>query len=131
MERRFQAMLQGAKPEPVKSAEKKAKGDFFQLMIANAPKTCQECGQSLAGTMSINPAAVVCHILKKSRVKSVAENLVNIVYLCGDHHDLLDNGGKKKVMAMKIFPELKKRVKKLLPQITQEEKRFIQDYLLP
>ena len=131
LEKRRQMKLDGPKPEALKRAEKKAKGVYFANQIEKAPLKCEECGVSLAGTKAINPAAIVAHVLKKSKVKSVANDPLNTIYLCGDHHDMFDNGGEKKVKAMKIYEKARHITKLLLPNIPESERRYIPKYFLP
>lgn len=115
------AQLKEQKPERNKL------GKFFAEMIANAPKNCTECGQSLKGTMIINSSACVAHILPKRTFKSVATNKDNIIYLCIDCHNTLDN---LRPVKMKIYPELKERVQLLIPLLTESEKSKILVHLL-
>lgn len=115
------AQLKDQKPERNKV------GKFFAEMITNAPKNCTECGKSLKATMLINPSACVAHILPKRSFKSVATNKDNIIYLCIDCHHTLDNFSPVK---MKIYPELKGRVRLLMPLLTQSEISKIPENLL-
>lgn len=138
MEERFQKMLNSGKTTKKNAlADKKKKADFFVDAIKKAPKKCQECGEPLAGTIAINPAAVVAHILPKREnggCPSVAAHPLNKVYLCGDCHTDMDNmGGKKGVhlKLMKIYPLMRERVAAMWPEIAEHEKKNVPDTLKP
>lgn len=126
--------LTGAKPEGVKKQEKKAQGVYFADQVAKAPKCCENCGKSLAGTKAINPAAIVAHIVPKSEKQgcpSVALHPSNRWYACGDCHTNYDNKGAAFVQAMPIFPTLVERVKLFYDEIEPAERRRVPAYFRP
>lgn len=132
-QQRQEMKLKGKKPDSLKRQEAKAKAGFFDAMIARAPKKCMESGKSLAGTMAINPAAVVAHILpkrEKNGFPSVALNPLNIVYLEGSVHTDFDNKGKEYILKMKIYQLLCQRVASLLEFLTPEERNRVPKYYL-
>lgn len=105
-------------------------------MIKAAPAKCQETGKPLAGTMAINPAAVVCHILPKRSTKqggvpSMATNPLNIIYLEGDTHTNMDNKGCDFIKKMKLFPVMRRRVALMWPHIPDDEKKNVPECLAP
>jgi len=111
--------------------EAAARGEFFQQMIAKAPKKCMESGKPLGDTMAMIASAVVAHILPKSKFKSIAEHPLNIVYLHGDVHTDMDNKGEGYVVKMKIFPLLRSRVADLWESIDLNELKHVPKYLNP
>ncbi len=131
LETRRDLKLKGPKPAAVKRAEQKAKGAFFKDAIAKMPGKCMECGRPLGATIAINAAAVVAHILPKSRVFSMATDKRNMVYLCGDCHTDFDKKGCSHTEKMKLYPLLRERVALMLPEIPQAERRWIPKCLLP
>lgn len=131
LQQRFEMKLNGPKPEAVKRQEKKEKGEFFATQIKNAPDRCEECGKSLVGTKIINPAAIVCHIVPKSTVPSVATHPDNRFFGCSSCHHSFDNKGASFIIKMKIFPILKERVAKFYHLIAPNEKRRVPECLRP
>lgn len=126
--------LAGKATPAAKKAEKKEKSNFFTAALKGAPHKCQNCNKSLAGTMSINPTAIVAHILAKSKtsgVPSMATNPLNKVYLCGDCHTDMDRKGCDYIKKMKIFPLLRKRVVLMFDHIPDNERRRIPECLQP
>lgn len=113
--------------QPKIIAEKKELAGFYAKMLSESPKTCMECGCDLKPSMVINPRSIVCHILPKRIFNSIAKNPLNVVYLCNDHHNTLDNFSPVK---MKTFPLLVERVKKLIPLIKESELKSIPEYYL-
>lgn len=110
------------------------RGDWFRRMIMKAPRLCTNCNKPLLGTLVINGAAVVAHILPKREnggCPSVAQDEDNIVYLCGDCHTNMDNLGEEWIKKMKIFPLLKQRVCLLWDRIADNEKKNVPEYLRP
>jgi hypothetical protein len=133
-QQRREMKLKGKKTATEEKKEKQARGNFFERMIKAAPSRCMETGRPLAPTMAINPAAVVCHILaksKKSGVPSMAENELNIVYLDGDVHTDMDHKGCDYIVKMKIFPLLRRRVVMMWQHIPDHEKRRVPECLKP
>jgi hypothetical protein len=133
-QQRQQMKLKGKKSTSEVKQEKKEKGDFFANAIKAAPATCQNCPAKLAGTMAINPAAIVAHILPKRGeygVPSMATNPLNVVYLCGDCHTDMDNQGCEYIVKMKIFPMLRRRVVLMWEHIPEHERRRVMDCLRP
>lgn len=125
------------KQPPTKKEErqkKQAKGVYFADQVQNAPKKCENCGGSLAGTIAINPAAVVAHILAKSEKSgcpSVALHPLNKFYACGDCHTNYDTKGAEFVQSMPIFPVLKERVAQFYDEIEPAERRRVPVYFKP
>jgi len=133
-QQRQQLKLKGTTPEKVKREQKAAKGRFFVDQIKQAPKCCEECGKPLAGTIAINPAAIVAHIIPKSPTNgcpSVATHPLNRWFGCGDCHTDYDNRGAKFVKAMKVFPMLKERVALFYDEIAPAERRKVPAYFVP
>jgi hypothetical protein len=133
-QQRQQLKLQGKKPEGVKKTERREKAQFFADQLVNAPKYCENCKKPLAGTMAINPAAVVAHIIPKnptSGCPSVAVHPDNRWFACGDCHTDYDNRGAEYVKAMPIFAELKRRVSLFYDKIAQAERRRVPQYFRP
>lgn len=133
-QQRQELKLKGAKPPEVKRQEKKAKGVFFASQLAKAPKNCENCGKSLAGTKAINPAAIICHIIPKNETSgcpSVATHPLNRWFGCGDCHTNYDNQGVTFVKSMPIFEELKKRVATFYEEIDPKERRRVPVYFRP
>lgn len=124
----------GVKNEKEAKEEKSNLGTFFKKMIANSPGKCEECKKNLAGTMAVNPAAIVAHILPKRKtggVPSMATNPANIVFLCGDHHTNYDKKGCDYIVKMKIYHVLRHRVAIMWPHIPEDEKRHVPECLTP
>lgn len=133
-QQRQQMKLNGPKPEGVKRKEKKAQGVYFADQVAKAPKCCENCGKSLAGTKAINPAAIVAHIIPKSEKQgcpSVALHPLNRWYACGDCHTDYDNKGADFVQAMPIFTVLVERVAQFYEEIEPNERRRVPVYFRP
>jgi hypothetical protein len=128
---------QKLKQPPSKTEErekKEAKGVFFADQVQKAPAKCENCGKSLAGTKAINPAAIVAHILAKSKTNgcpSVALHPLNKFYACGDCHTDYDTKGAAFVQSMPIFPTLKERVAQFYHEISPAEKRRVPEYFRP
>lgn len=160
IEQEKQDKLAGIKPPPrsvpaKKSDKKKAEeraeiapngktktSNFFREMIEAAPVLCMETDQPLANTAyNESPAAVVCHILPKRKasqggVPSMAKNPLNIVYLDGEVHDLMDAdmGTKSQgnyIRAMRIYPLLRERVALMWPLIPENERVNVPWFLRP
>ena len=97
--------------------------DFFEEHIFNIRRSnskCEECGASLRGDYS-----EICHILPKSKFKSIAMDDDNIIYLCGwqsqnNCHGKLDNSSQSAVKEMKIFPQLQEAFENLEGRITEK-----------
>lgn len=111
--------------------ERKDYAEFYQKHIKIIKENkikCEECGCNLMGDVS-----EVCHILNKSRFKSIATDDLNILYLCcrgsdKNCHSKLDNSSIEDVKLMQIYPTLKDRVKLLEEKI--QEKLTWKDYEL-
>lgn len=129
LEQRRELKLKGPKPAGLKRAEAKSKAGFFQAMLALAPSKCMETGCPLKS--KVNLMEIVVHILPKSKVKSMAEDPRNIVYLDGDVHTNFDNKGQEFIKKMKILPLLKKRVEMMWPEIPENERRWVPECLRP
>jgi 5-methylcytosine-specific restriction endonuclease McrA len=126
--------LKGPKTAKEEKADAQAKGDFYRDQAAQAPKKCEECGQPLAGTMAINPAAVVAHILPKRReggCPSVALHKNNRFFACGNCHTNYDQKGATYVQNMSIFEVLKKRVATFYHLIPENEVQNVPAYFRP
>jgi hypothetical protein len=126
--------LQGKTSTSEKKAEAKIKGVYFANQVAQAPKHCENCGAPLAGTKSINPSAIVAHILPKSKktgCPSVALHPLNKFYACGDCHTDYDNARAKDVQNMPIFPVLVERVAAFYDDIAPEERRRVPAHFRP
>lgn len=133
-QQRQQMKLTSKPPASVNKAESNAIGAFFTEQIANAPAACEECGKSLAGTKAINPAAIVAHILPKSKKQgcpSVALHPLNKVFLCIECHTNFDTKGEKYVKKMRLFPVLKELVSKFYDEIAEKELRRVPEYFRP
>lgn len=133
-QQRLEMKLQGAKPAAVKRKEQTAKVAFFANGVLQAPKNCENCGNPLAGTKAINPAAIVAHILPKSKTSgcpSVALHPLNKWFACGDCHTDYDNKGAAYVQSMPIFSVLKERVALFYDEIEPNEKRKVPEYFRP
>lgn len=125
------------KQPPTKAEErqkKQAKGVYFADQIQKAPSKCENCNDSLAGTKAINAAAIVAHILPKSKTSgcpSVALHPLNKWYACGDCHTNYDTKGADFVQTMPVFPILKARVAQFYDEIAPGERRRVPEYLRP
>lgn len=125
------------KKPPTKTEErekKQAKGVYFADQIQKAPSKCENCGGSLTGTKAINAAAIVAHILAKSKTSgcpSVALHPLNKWYACGDCHTDYDNKGAAFVQTMPIFQTLKERVAQFYNDIEPTERRRVPVYFRP
>ena len=105
------------------SAEKTPLQKFFFKhikIIKSERKVCEECGDRLQGDFS-----EVCHILNKSKFKSIAMEDDNVIYLCGwksnnNCHAMLDNSALEYVKRMKIYPKLQAAFKGLEDRITEK-----------
>jgi hypothetical protein len=131
---RQEMKLKGPKPASAKRTDDLKKGKFFADALKSAPSKCMECGDSLRGTMAINPAAIVAHILAKSKtngVPSMAIHPLNKVYLCGDCHTNMDNQGCSFIRKMKIYELMKGRVATMWPEIPKNEERKVPECLRP
>lgn len=102
--------------------ERKDYAEFYKKhisIIKDSSLHCEECGTKLIGDVS-----EVCHILNKSRFKSIATEDLNIVYLCcrasqENCHHKLDNTSIDEVKLMKIYPTIKERFKELKNKIQE------------
>jgi hypothetical protein len=114
-----------------KKDERKDYAEFYQKhikIIKQNKVKCEECGCNLVGDVS-----EVCHILNKSRFKSIATEDLNILYLCcrgsdKNCHSKLDNSKTEEVKFMKIYPKIQERFNKL--KETLQEKLTWKDYEL-
>jgi 5-methylcytosine-specific restriction endonuclease McrA len=126
--------LGGPPPKKVEREKKQEKKEFFRDQLAKAKGQCENCGASVLGTVAINPAAIVAHILPKSGksgLPSVATNPLNVWIACGDCHTNYDTKGAAYVQNMPIFEELKKRVAKFYHKIAADERRRVPVYFRP
>ena len=133
MNERFKKMLEG-KPKAGKKPADRKRGQWFAQQIRQAPRCCQECDKPLAGTMAINPAAIVAHILPKRErggCPSVATHPLNVVYLCGDCHTNMDNQGAAWVKKMRLFPLMRERVAQMWAEIAAGELKNVPDHFKP
>lgn len=102
--------------------ERKDYADFYQShikLIRENKIKCEECGCNLIGDVS-----EVCHILNKSRFKSVATDDLNILYLCcrnsqNNCHSKLDNSPHEIVKDMKIYTKIQETFNKLKEKIQE------------
>lgn len=134
LEQRREMKLKGPKPASVKRSEDIEKGKFFADALNVAPSKCQECSAPLAATRAINPAAIVAHILPKSKssgVPSVATHPLNKIFLCGDCHTDMDNKGCDHIRKMKTFEYMRRRVVLMWPNIPQNERRRVPECFRP
>jgi 5-methylcytosine-specific restriction endonuclease McrA len=134
LEQRREMKLKGKKPASVERHEKIVKGQFFADAIKAAPDRCQNCNNTLNGTKAINPAAIVAHIIPKSKTNgcpSVAAHPLNKVYLCGDCHTNMDNQGCDFITEMKIYDLMKRRVVLMWGEIPANERRRVPECLKP
>jgi hypothetical protein len=114
--------------------EREATSQFFKEQIAKAPTKCENCGAHLGGTKAINAAAVVAHILPKSKktgCPSVSRNPLNKWYACGACHTDYDTKGAAFVKKMPIFRTLQERVAQFYKEIAPEELRRVPEYFRP
>lgn len=117
---RRELKLKGKPPANVKREAKTAKGVFFASQIAAAPAKCENCRESLRETKAINPAAIVAHIVPKSKFPSVATHPNNRMYLCDTCHGKYDNGSTKEIQAMNCFQVAVERLKTFVKLITEK-----------
>lgn len=103
---------------------------FYEKQAEVSPGKCENCGKSLAATIRFHSRGHICHILEKSKFKSVATHEDNRWFGCLDCHTLYDTGTPAQVKAMPVFPELKKRFKLFNDAIAPEERRRIPKYFL-
>lgn len=97
--------------------------DFFKKhidFIISNKVVCEECGHKLIGDVS-----EVAHILPKSYYKSIKENDLNVLYLCGrlagnSCHAKYDNTSNKEFQKMKVFEKTERIFKELEREITEK-----------
>lgn len=134
MEQRFQQKMGYNTQKKPGQKKEQGRGNWFKKMWQKAPRLCMECEKPTIGTMLINPAAVVAHILPKrpdGGCPSVQYEEDNVVFLCGDCHTNMDNLGADYVKKMKIYPLLKQRVTMLWDRIARSEQKNVPDHLRP
>jgi hypothetical protein len=133
-QQRREMKLTGRPTRAEEKKEKKEKSDFFANSIKQAPDHCQNCKKPLAPTKAISKAAVVAHILPKSKkqgVPSMATHEMNKVFLCGNCHTNMDNQGCDFILTMSILPLLRTRVAVMWPEIPANERRRVPECLRP
>lgn len=108
---------------------KKSLTAFYEEQLNIMPDKCQECGELLFKSMSINPRTVIAHILPKAHYPSVEVNPDNVLYLCQLHHGRYDNQTQRFMNESKLAPLIRQKVKLLTPLLTDKEKARLPEYL--
>ncbi len=131
----YRSKVNSKKPKAVQKAlNNKELGIYFANQILVSPKSCEECGASLASLKAFLPSAIVAHILpKRDRYgfPSVATHPQNRWFACGDCHTDYDNKGIEFASRMKIVPVLRERVAAFWNDLTTAEQRRVPDFLKP
>ena len=93
---------------------------------------CANCGgKTTKGNLKYERYSI-CHILEKSKVKSVATHPLNFIELCyfgNSCHTNMDNKTLE-MQDMKCWKEIQFRFEKMYPSISKEEYQFIPDVLI-
>jgi len=103
---------------------------WFRSRVNEMTGNCTECGERINRQIFKYAKCGVAHIFPKSTFKSIAthpDNWLELGATCGCHSRAEDY---EKAMKMKIFPEMLRRMKILLPEIHQDEIRRIPEYIL-
>lgn len=111
-----------------KGKAKKELDIFFASQILNIPTYCEECGTNLTGWRSINPKAIIAHILPKRKTygfPSVATHPQNRMFFCVPCHTDFDNKGSDHIAKMKSLPVMRERLKEFRDRLTESEKERI------
>lgn len=115
-----------SKPNTGNKEEKQKLNVFFASQLLDIPKTCENCGERLDRS---NPFAIrsqTCHILPKSKFKSIATNPQNKVFMCCFHgcngHGNWDNLDAEKRKSMKVYTLAIERFRTFENELTQSEK---------
>lgn len=114
--------------DKVKAAAKDAAGAWYDQQLMIAPQTCENCKAHLRESMGINPRTIVCHIVPKARVKSVATHALNRWFGCSKCHNVYDTGGEK-AAKMPVLKKVIERYKQFAQLIPQEERQYIPKFL--
>ena len=103
---------------------------WFKLRVSEMKGVCAECGGPTSKNIYKYAICSVAHIFPKSKFKSIATHPLNWMELgamCGCHSKSEDY---EKAMTMKIWPEMLRRIKILVPEISAEERKYIPDIIL-
>jgi hypothetical protein len=94
--------------------------------------TCSNCGgKTTKGNLKYERFSI-CHILEKSKVKSVAIHPLNFIELCFFNKSCHTNMDNKilEMQDMKCWSEIQTKFEIIYPLISKDEYRFIPDVLL-
>lgn len=133
MLRRDAKLATSKKPAEVKRDIKKSLKAWYEMQDTQAPACCENCGASLISTINFMPRAHICHIVEKSPINgcpSVATHPLNRWFGCLDCHTIYDNQPAEVVAEMKIIPILRNRMRKVYPEIADNEKRRVPAFLI-
>lgn len=126
--------LTGATSKKSEDQDKETRTRWYAEQIKQAPKKCENCNDSLKPTMAVNPTAVVCHIIAKSKQNGVPEvefHPDNRFYGCGTCHDYYDKASPEEIEQMPVFLTLKKRVANFIAEIPASKLRRVPECLRP
>lgn len=120
-------------PEKVKAKEDKSMAKaltaWFNEKIANAPEKCENSGERLV-IPNLNPRCVVCHIVPKAKVKSVATDENNYWYGNVDHHNKYDKNYKTSAADMPVARICIERFAMFRHKIPPHEMKWVAQWLI-
>lgn len=103
---------------------------FFRSKMKLMRGKCMETGAATNTKIYSEAIKSICHILPKSKFKSVATHPVNWMEYSWDFHHKFDNmlsWGDK--LELKSWPIIEERIMMMSPNIAKEELRYLPDFL--
>lgn len=116
-----------------KELRKKDNSVFFASQFLVAPSRCENCGTSLAPTIStFGPRSIVAHIVPKRPIggcASVSLHPLNRWFGCIDCHNNYDNKGAAFALTMPALPLIRERFSQFREDIVPAERKNIPSFL--
>lgn len=151
LEQRFKEKLYGKAYEPKKTytipkkskkkieqenKEKELRGEndtdlqrWFKMQMKYM-NVCEETGMKLETKIYRYAIMSICHILPKSKVKSVATHPLNRVFLLPDLHAKFDSQSWEEREQWSCWPLIQERLIMMYPDLSEEDKRHFPEKVL-
>jgi hypothetical protein len=131
---RAQVKRESPRCKAAAAEEKKVKDaltTWFNLKIQLRPDRCENCGIHLRESMTINPRAIICHVLPKAENKfpEVATHILNCWYGCNECHYQYDNCAPIDRSLMPVWPIVINRFNKIILSLPEDKINRAKTYL--
>ena len=100
---------------------------WFKMQMKIMPEVCEETGLRIETKIYQYAIMSICHILPKSKVKSVALHPLNRMFFIPDFHTKFDAMSWDEKEKLGCWPVIKERLIMMSPDLSQEDLRYLPD----